>query len=400
MVEYTVADLGAAIRELRVSKEMPDGKKMTQAQLGASSNYGGGAGVTISRIENGALEPRPKQLESIAAALGVEVAEIKKRAAQKAAKAAQKTRPQDPAALLEKIKRANEDGHRAVSAVESFKVAHENVNDGFLLKLRDLAARIQEIEPVSELQLAKEMTLSPQPPSEAAFQLDFTTLGLSGVLADSAHLGGGDTSADGITQGVTVLAGTSALAALLAAASAASTGATAAAMARGFSAAVARPVVSGASAAVGMAAAMGVAAFDLGLKVAANAKRSRLQQERAAAEIGKIAAEIEKAQPGVDAILDVVPDATSLLDYISVHATHALERWERTLDQGTLQWHRLTPEDQEKYREFERIAAAQVAVSNIDIQTIYASRDEDLDRVVKNTRALIREARDLVAQYV
>jgi hypothetical protein len=128
--------------------------------------------------------------------------------------------------------------------------------------------------------------------------------------------------------------------------------------------------------------------------------RSRRRQEELEARIGEIEAQVESTQPGIDALLEVLPRTTQLLDYISIHGSHAFTRWEQVLGSGSLQWEELDPQVQERYRQFERIAAAQIAVSNLNIQELYASRDEELERALERVRALLEEAQHIVVEYV
>src|SRR5229473_3064565 len=57
--------LGQVVHDLRRKKGW------TQEKLGREAGYQSGAGVSISRLENGRLKPTPERFEGIAKALGL-----------------------------------------------------------------------------------------------------------------------------------------------------------------------------------------------------------------------------------------------------------------------------------------------------------------------------------------
>src|SRR3954447_26509647 len=76
VADYSLEALGQVVKRLR--REMG----LTQEELGHAADYGKGAGVSISRLENGRLEPTPERFAAIARALGVGVEELEERAAE------------------------------------------------------------------------------------------------------------------------------------------------------------------------------------------------------------------------------------------------------------------------------------------------------------------------------
>ena len=78
-MEYSPAALGQVIRELREART----PKLSQEELGRKAGYRTGAGVSMSRIENGVTRPGPKRLEGIATTLGLTVQELETRGAQR-----------------------------------------------------------------------------------------------------------------------------------------------------------------------------------------------------------------------------------------------------------------------------------------------------------------------------
>ena len=96
-MEYSPAALGQVIRELREART----PKLSQEELGRKAGYRTGAGVSMSRIENGVTRPGPKRLEGIATTLGVTVQELETRGAQRSQRGRARTRrgsgPEPPA---------------------------------------------------------------------------------------------------------------------------------------------------------------------------------------------------------------------------------------------------------------------------------------------------------------
>ena len=78
-MEYSREALGQVIRELREARA----PKLSQEELGRKAGYRTGAGVSMSRIENGMTRPGPKRLEGIARTLGLTVRELETRGAQR-----------------------------------------------------------------------------------------------------------------------------------------------------------------------------------------------------------------------------------------------------------------------------------------------------------------------------
>ena len=71
-MEYSPEALGQVIRELREART----PKLSQEELGRKAGYRTGAGVSMSRIENGVTRPGPTRLEGIANTLGLTLQEL------------------------------------------------------------------------------------------------------------------------------------------------------------------------------------------------------------------------------------------------------------------------------------------------------------------------------------
>lgn len=375
-MSFYLSALGEAIRTRRKVVGM------TQQALGDAAGYQGGAGVTISRIEGGKLEPGSERLAKIATALGITAADLEAEAL--AARKTQNDAPLDCTtfeARLTRIKQVNNSRRQLSEAKDKFQSARVGAESAYLSRFRKIVAQLDDAP-----ELPNEVEDGPVPveqdaKAEASYQLRFTTYGVSNALAKSAKQ---DTGADEFMQGVgawTAAAGKSVPVIGTAAA------------VRGFGAAM-RPWN-----ALGAVAALAGAAVAVGATAAlldSAAKRTRKQQEELSKKFDEIEADIAITQPGVETLLEVLPLATELLEYISVHGGHALNRWEITMGDDR----ELVQGGRDRYQQFVEIAAAQMAVSTLDVQGLLNARDEDRHQAEALARALIAEARDTVMAYV
>ena len=65
MTEYSPEAMGGVIKKLRKDRNL------TQEELGIRAGYQGGAGVSVSRLESGQMEPSEERFVEIARALDV-----------------------------------------------------------------------------------------------------------------------------------------------------------------------------------------------------------------------------------------------------------------------------------------------------------------------------------------
>lgn len=376
MPDYSLEALGRVVKALR--REMG----LTQEELGDAAGYGKGAGVSISRLENGRLEPTDK-FPGIARALGVSVQDLQERAA--ADEAAHRT---DKAGALSyedriaAIVRASERRKQLAPALDALTAARREAESAFLLKFRDLAARVIDAPALDEVQVATaDDGSSDEAEAEASFQLRFTQYGVSRALADSS----GDAAAAGAVGGAAAyLAFTEAVAlgtAPLGATIPRLAGATAALNGLRAAMGVGRPKsLAGPTGGVNLIAAVAVGAVVATvLERQATAKRNRRQQE-SASKLAEAEADIAANQANVDALLDVIPRATGIFEYIAVHASHALTRWGNEISESPVPWKNLSESDQQRYQDFVAISAAQLAVATIDLQELATSRGDDLEQ--------------------
>jgi hypothetical protein len=129
------------------------------------------------------------------------------------------------------------------------------------------------------------------------------------------------------------------------------------------------------------------------------AKRNRKYQE-SAAKLAAAEADIAANQANVEALLDVIPRATEMLDYVAVHASHALERWGHQIGEEPVGWEKLGEAEQHRYQDFVAIAAAQLALAAIDLQLIATSHDSDLKRATAVADQVLVQAERAITSRV
>jgi transcriptional regulator with XRE-family HTH domain len=394
MADYSLEALGQVVKRLRWEKGL------TQEELGDAAGYGKGAGVSISRLEHGRLEPTDK-FTGIARALGVSTQELQKHAAEETA--AQQSAGGDGARTqadrIAAIVRASERRKLLAPELDAFNEARKRAERDFLMTFRELAAHVIDAPAQDQDQLAQGGGAeTDEAEAEATYQIRFTQYGVSQALADpagSAAVGGAVSSAAAYLAFTDAVAlGTAPLGAML-------------------------PRLTGAKTALkGLRAAMGVgrsarigstaggmnlvAAVAVGAVVAtildrqASAKRNRKQQE-SAAKLAAAEADIATNQANVDALLDVIPRATEILDYIAVHASHALTRWGAQIGEDPVPWRELGEAEQQRYQDFVAVAAAQLAVATIDFQELATSREEDLDQATALADQILIQSQRAIA---
>lgn len=396
MPDYPLDSLGAVVATLR--KE----RGLTQAQLGNRAGYGGGAGVAISRLENGQLLPGPDRLKGVAQALGISVDELTDRASKSAGESEHSTSVgEEPVAdRLARIARDIEDQQQLERDLNAFTEARDRANDRFLMRFSEIAARIEDSPRRSELNI-DEMLGSDTEDLEAKYQIDLTTAGVAHALATRA--GGSPTGrakeeryksfvqAVGLglaSTGASILAaqdGSRAIGGYSAAVRAGQVAARSANARRGN--AIALGLIAGA-AVVGLAELVSMAA----------GKRKRMQHEMAA-KLQRVETANAEVKPNVDALRGLLPKATETLEYIALHAAHALERWEARIGPRSLRWMSLTSSDRLMYEGFVEITAAQLAVAGIDIESLWMAGTDELERETRQVDRILDQSRLVVMSH-
>ena len=130
------------------------------------------------------------------------------------------------------------------------------------------------------------------------------------------------------------------------------------------------------------------------------AKRNRKQQQDLATKLDEADAEMADTQKGFDALVDILPRATKTLDYIALHAGHALKRWESRLGPRPLHWNSMSPDDKKRYQEFIDISASQLALVTINVQGLMVSRGEGRDVLIEFADEVLKQAQSTVESLV
>lgn len=427
MTEYSLEALGAVVKELR--KAQGD----TQAELGEKAGYaaGTGAGVSMSRLEGGLLEPGDERLALLAGALGLTLEQLKAKAAKRTHEEATKAlsapsssgalhadptltakeiatrRAKQPRERLESVQAELLDRMRVVQQLsEQYAAAHDRARDEFLMRFVDLVGRLEGAPPPR----TAELDLSGGAAAEAALEVAITSQGVAQALAlmtprtaASAKKSADDFDIDAyelFVQRVAVGAGTALSSSALAELSSPST-------MRTINRVLGRRSPVYRSAGVGAAGAVlpvvGLVVVPLAIAVAgtlvARAKRNRKEQEELAARLAEAEAELSVTQPGFDAVLVLLPRATETLEYIALHAGHALTRWEAALgDRAT--WRSLGDDAQQRYQDFVDVAGAQLSLANIDFEALAAANGTDRDGLIERAEGVLARAERVVKAHV
>ena len=362
MVSLSQQALGQVVRRLRER----EGK--TQAELGDDAGYGAGAGVSISRLENGQLLPGPEKLAGIARSLGLTVGELEAQAAEHTAAAASAPPPpvgapgassagaaappgQKELNLRSEVVTSEtaERARRITELSEAYNVQYDRAREGFLLRFDEIGARI-----------------------EGAPRLDPTQL-QDDDLAES-HVG----AADGGAPGGRARTGVATVGAL----------------------------VSGRAGTVGIAGlalagiALMPAAALLGGGLVWKVRRDRKQRQELAAQLDEAEAGLAATRPGITALEAALPRATATLDYIATHAGHAVARWADQLGPGSMTLESLGQADRRRYQELFDVATAQVTIATFDFQGLLTTSGSERDQLIELADDVLTQAQETAQAHV
>ena len=360
-MEYSREALGQVIRELREART----PKLSQEELGRKAGYRTGAGVAMSRIENGVTRPGPKRLEGIANTLGLSVQELETRGAQRSPEpdrphGSQRRAPgADPAhagtplagraseSTKDRMRRVQGEFDRrntqAVTGGLAFNAAHDRARDDFFMELVRSARGITGLpSPPAPAAATVEGDLSLSPTTEAALRRQVAAHGISEALASGA----------GAAAAVDEHDPESAYSAVIAAAmltpvpsgaappdprAGATARATRALLGGGTAHAGRTGITTGTILLTGFVASAASPLLAAGT-LAWLARRSRRQNEQLRIELDQAEANLVATQRGFDAVMDILARATDPLTYIAVHASHAHRRWQAQLPAGPIHW--------------------------------------------------------------
>ncbi|MGW3546995.1 helix-turn-helix domain-containing protein [Janibacter hoylei] len=419
---YTETSLGNVMRELRTARGL------TQEQLGVEAGYGAGAGVAISRMERGWRRPTDERLQGIADALGVTLSELESlvkverqrlheerkqnerrafggasegSARNKKGWSARRDQP-----LGERLEAVQREVARRSDLVQSlggrFNQAHEQARDGFFLPFVDIAA---QVEGASRVEVPNDEQSSEEDAGDVV--IDLTHARVCNALADgvgSALGHGGVGAAVGgaaayATFTATAMMGTASTGTAIAGLTgAAATNATLAALGGGSLA------VGGAGVAGGTLLLSGIVAAPAALLLVGGLvmkyRRSKRENDELAAQIMVAEGQLESSAAGFNALIKHLQEATEVLDYIGVHASHALSRWSTHLPDLPVAWSDLTERQQASFEDFREIAACELAVDSIDVARFLAVAGKDLTELVEATQGAVNAAMVKVTSLV
>lgn len=366
MTQNRMEALGQVVRELRTAK------KLTQDELGMKAGYRGGAGVSISRLENGQLRPGSERLKGVAEALGLTSKELEARASRQTA-VNDETATDNPAATESRGSESSKDRYRRIEREidarkkeitglsRVFYEARDRARDEFLTRFVEIAGRIEGARQPDPTQLHED-----DPDDVVGSQVDATKDGVPQPPA----------SGTGAAEPDFQLAWLKRIAVLAVA---------------GAGGSMVLPILVGAP-----LAAVGFVEI---------AKRNRKRQQELDAKLERAEAEFDATTPGFMALENILPRATDTLAYIAVHAGHALDRWENQIrtqvGSGPLTWELLSQGDRQLYQNFFEIAAAQITVLTIDMQSLLTTHDSDeLNQLIRQADKALTQSQDAVRARV
>ena len=157
------------------------------------------------------------------------------------------------------------------------------------------------------------------------------------------------------------------------------------------------------------AAASGIAALAVGFTVGAiaavghmsSAKRTAKMEDAISADLARDEETITEALPSVRALRESILRATDILDYVALHAAHALSRWEAQIGEGKLDWNSLIETGNEKrYFDFAQIAAAQLAIVTLSYDDLWKTRGDELERAKALIDEVLSQAQRIIESHV
>jgi len=386
---------------------------MSQEQLGRRAGYRAGAGVSISRVESGLTRPGPDRLAGIGLALGATPEQLNDQAVRLAdqnrdhgdgtepgggsARGAKTGSQNSTKARLKRVQEILDKRTMCVQDLgEAFNNAHDSARDEFFMNFIEIADHITGApEPPLPAGLTAEEDTTIDPGVEAQYRLKIASHGIANAL-----LGG----AGGATAGAA--AGGGAAYALFTAAAmlgSASTGAAISGLSGVAATNAALALLGGGTLAAGGAGVAGGTLLLTGLVAAPAAllalgglvwmtRRNRKHEAALREQLDRAEAGIASAQRGFEALVDVLPRATEILDYIAVHASHAFKKWRTDLAPRPIAWSEMTFEQQQRYQDFITIAGCQLSVVSIGVEELMTTEGEQLEHLIEVANAVLTRA--------
>jgi transcriptional regulator with XRE-family HTH domain len=410
-MEFSLEALGQVIRELRVAKDM------TQDELGGEkgAQYGGGAAVSISRIEKGLTRPRPERLAGIAAALDCTPGQLEAAAAKRTLELflgegggdspGGAHTAGDEEGIKDRERRVRQEIERRTTVItefgDAFNEAHDRARDDFFLKFVEIARGVEGAPQPDPEKLQGEDVTGAE--AEAISLLRSTSYGVAHMLA-----GGAGGAAAGAAVGGAAAYGTFVAAATF---GTASTGAAISGLSgvAAYNAALAllgggTLAAGGAGVTGGIVVLAGIVAAPVALLGAGGVvlalRRNRKQQQERTEKLKEADAALDASRRAFEAVDDFLPRATETLDYIAVHAAHALNKWEAQLGPRPLDWASLEAGDQQSYLNFIEVSTSQLLLLTIDWPSLMASRGDNRERLIELADEVLNQSQAVVEALV
>ncbi|WP_406731283.1 helix-turn-helix domain-containing protein [Streptomyces sp. NBC_01794] len=410
MNDFSAEAMGLVIREHRQAQR----PSMTQEELAKRADYGKGGAVSISRIERGLISPGEHRLAAIALALQLTPEQLKQEAEDRTRSLARQ-RGQRPVKLRDQVaetKRRHAEINEKVAQRskitqehgEAFNHVHDAARDEFFLRFVDLAESISGA-PEPERPSEEEIESTGEIPS--AIRIEAMSVGIANAIRGAAA--GAAVGAVGAAAGGAAAYGAFTAAALFGTASTgtaistlsgvAATNATLALLGGGTLAAGGAGMAGGTLLLTGMVAAPAAALAAAGFYVLRQ-RRNKKEEERLRTEVEAAEAALNQSQQGFDAMIDVLDRATDIMEYVSVHGTHALEKWRVSLPPEPRDWESLGHEGQERYKEFLTVAGCLLAVSSINVSALLTAKPDALREMDKAIDETLRYADKTIKSIV
>jgi hypothetical protein len=122
------------------------------------------------------------------------------------------------------------------------------------------------------------------------------------------------------------------------------------------------------------------------------------KEKRLITELKEFEASLKATRRGYEAIAELLPRATEVLDDIAVHGTRALNRWAASL--GPPPWGPLTATDEKRYRDFIELSACQVVAGAINIQELLECTGQAQEDLIAAIDEGVNRAQATVAELV
>ncbi|MFI1792701.1 helix-turn-helix domain-containing protein [Streptomyces olivaceoviridis] len=410
MNDFSAEAMGLVIREHRQAQQPP----MTQEELAKRADYGKGGAVSISRIERGLISPGEHRLAAIALALRLTPAQLMQEAEDRTRSLADR-RGQRPVKLRDQVAETKRRHAEITEKVaqrskitqelgEAFNQVHDTARDEFFLRFVELA---ESISGAPEPERPSEEEIESTGETPAAIRVEAMSAGIANAIRDAA--GGAAAGAVGAAAGGAAAYGAFTAAALFGTASTgaaistlsgvAATNATLALLGGGTLAAGGAGMAGGILLLTGMVAAPAAALAAAGFYVLRQ-RRTKKEEERLRTEVEVAEAALDQSQQGFDTMTDVLHRATAIMEYVSVHGTHALEKWRVGLPPEPRDWTSLGREGQERYKEFLTVAGCLVAVSSINVSALLTAEPDALREMDKAIDETLRYADKTIKSIV